>query len=185
MLITELGDSTHKSPYLVVSFIFTVLHFLNVDIWQLRSASDDLIVYQPYQSPIEGSKDTALRFLKISNPHLPKVPTDISLQDEQQECGQPLRSLHDLGGYSAVFKPGSSPSFLIKSSSSLPQVINFAEASVKSLGHLHTPNCQSGFLYIDGKVNPTTFILEELADLIRANAGQLNFHWRVDTILAG
>ena len=122
---------------------------------KLRSASDDLIIYQPYQSPIQGSKDTSLRFLKIPNPHLPSIPNGdaADVEEIQQERRQPLRSLHDVGGYSAVFMPGQSPCFIIKSASSPPRVIDMYESSVKSLTRLHSPSCQNGFFYVDGEVS--------------------------------
>lgn len=152
LLVTELGDPTHKSPYLIVS-AQPPWKIPVVDMWQLRSASDDLVIYQPYQSPVEGSKDTALRFLKLPNPYLPKSQTDDYSEDERPASRQPLQSLHNLGGYSVVFKPGSSPSFLIKSASSLPQVIELEEASVNSLAQFHTSSCMNGFLYIDREVS--------------------------------
>lgn len=122
---------------------------------QLRSAKNDLIIYQPYQSPIEGSKDTELRFLKIPNPHMPRAMEEALPEDEQEEVPQPLRplrQLHDVGGYSTVFMPGTSHSFIIKSASSPPNVIDVAESSVESLTQLHTSDCRKGFLYIDGEV---------------------------------
>ncbi|KAF6229894.1 hypothetical protein HO133_004231 [Letharia lupina] len=136
ILVAELGDSTHKSPYMI-----------------LRSANEDLIIYQPYQSPIEGSKDTSLRFLKIPNPHLPRTPKEdpADVEEREQERRQPLRSLHDISGYSAVFMPGQSPCFIIKSASSPPGVIDMCDGSVKSLTQLHSSTCQKGFLYIDGE----------------------------------
>lgn len=122
---------------------------------KLRSAKDDLIIYQPYQSPIEGSKDTSLRFLKIPNPHLPSIPKEDAeeVKEGQQERRQPLRSLQDISGYSAVFMPGQSPCFIIKSASSPPVVIDMCDSSVKNLTQLHSPTCQKGFLYIDGAVS--------------------------------
>lgn len=111
-----------------------------------------MIIYQPYQKHIEGSRDTALRFLKIPNPHVPKGSTEPSLQ-EQQELSLPLQPLHDVGGFSAVFMPGTSPAFIIKSASSYPYVIGVSEASVKSCTPLHTPSCPKGIAYIDGEVN--------------------------------
>ena len=122
---------------------------------QLRSAHDDLVIYQPYQSPIEGSKDTSLRFLKIPNPHIPRTPKEdlVEVEEKQQERRQPLRSLHDVGGYSTVFMPGQSPSFIIKAASSPPGVIEMCDKSVKSLTQLHSPICQKGFLYVDREVS--------------------------------
>ena len=122
---------------------------------QLRSINDDLIIYQPYQSPIAGSKDTSLRFLKIPNPHLPRVPKEDpeEVEETQQERRLPLRSLHDVSGYSTVFMPGQSPCFIIKSALSPPAVFDMCDSSVKCLTPLHSSTCQKGFLYIDGEVN--------------------------------
>ncbi len=122
---------------------------------QLRSINDDLIMYQPYQSPIEGSKDTSLRFLKISNPHLPSIPNEdpADVEEKEQERRQPLRSLHDVSGYSAVFMPGHSPCFIIKSASSPPSVIDMCDVPVKSLTQLHSPTCKKGFLYVGEEVS--------------------------------
>ena len=122
---------------------------------QLRSAHDDLTIYQPYQSPIEGSKDTSLRFLKISNPHLPSVPKEdpVDVDEGQQERRRPLRSLHDVSGYSVVFMPGQSPCFIIKSAFGLPTVTDMRDGAVKTLTQLHSPTCQKGLLYIDGEVS--------------------------------
>ena len=121
---------------------------------QLRSASDDLIMYQPYQSPLEGSKDTSLRFVKIPNSHLPSIPNEDPADEERQkERPQPLRSMHDVSGYSAVFMPGQSPCFIIKSASSPPKVIDMCDSLVKCITQLHSPTCQKGFLYVDGEVS--------------------------------
>ena len=121
---------------------------------QLRSPIDDLTIYQPYQSPIENSKDTSLRFLKVPNPHLPRMPKEdpTSFEENLSERRLPLRSLHDVGGYSAVFMPGQSPCLIIKSASSLPVVIDMCDSPVQTLTQLHSTSCQKGFLYVDGEV---------------------------------
>ena len=156
ILVAELGDSTHKSPYMIVRILFATQDpFANYR--QLRSANDDLIIYQPYQSPIQGSTDTSLRFLKIANPHLPSVPKEDNedAEEGQQERRQPLRSLHEVGGYSVVFMLGQSPCFIIKSASSPPQVTDLCDGPIRSLTQLHSPKCQNSFLYIDGEVSRT------------------------------
>lgn len=121
---------------------------------QLRTANNDLVIYQPYQSPIEGSKDTSLRFLKVPNPHLSKARKEEESPESQegQEPPRLLRALHDVCGFSTVFMQGLSPSFIIKSVSSPPQVVEFCDSFVKSLSQLHTSTCRKGFLYIDGEV---------------------------------
>ena len=69
-----------------------------------------------------------------------------------EERTRSLQVLHDIGGYSAVFKPGSYPNIIIKSASSQPQVYDFAEPNVKSLAPLHTAKCHRGMVYTDGEV---------------------------------
>lgn len=120
------------------------------DVPKLRSTSDDLVIYQPYQSPVEGSRDTALRFLKISTTHSPR---DIVNEDEEEKQAQPFRILADLGRFSTVFVPGSFSSFIIKSASSPPQVIGLNGNAVKSLSRLNSSTCEKGFVLVDNEVN--------------------------------
>lgn len=115
----------------------------------MRSITDDLIIYQPYQSPVEGSRETALRFLKISTSPL---PTEIEHLNDEEKKPQPLRAIHDLGKYSAVFVPGISPSFIIKSAASLPQVIVIKGGAIRSLCGFNTSSCEEGFIYVDDEV---------------------------------
>lgn len=110
---------------------------------------DDLIIYQPYQSPIEGSRETALRFLKISTSAL---PIEVENRDDEESKTQPLRVVNNLGNFSAVFVPGISPSFIIKSASSLPQVIGLKSGAVRSLSGFNTSTCEGGFVYIEAEV---------------------------------
>ncbi|MCJ1464049.1 mRNA cleavage and polyadenylation factor subunit [Pseudocyphellaria aurata] len=130
ILIAELGDATHKSPYLI-----------------LRSTNDDLTIYQPYQSPLEGSLDTVLRFLKTSS-SLPRPAAEPIYEDEQHNRTQPLRALQDLDSYSVVFIPGNKPSLIIKSASSPPHFIGMRTGPVRCLSRLNTSKCEKGFVYI-------------------------------------
>ena len=113
--------------------------------------NDDLVIYQPYQSHIEGSRDTALRFLKIPNPHVPRGSTE-PLLPEQQNLSPLLQTLHDVGGFSAVFMAGTSPAFIIKSASCPPHVIGVCEAVIESLTPIHTLSCPKGVVYTNGEV---------------------------------
>lgn len=63
----------------------------------------------------------------------------------------PLRICHNIGGYSTVFLPGSSPSFLIKSSRSTPKVIGLQGLSVRGMSSFHTEGCDRGFIYADSE----------------------------------
>ncbi|SLM34071.1 Cleavage/polyadenylation specificity factor, A subunit, C-terminal [Lasallia pustulata] len=132
ILVADLGDTIYKSPYLL-----------------LRSATDDLTIYRPYRSPIEGGSETNLRFLKISNPVLPRAPTDDPTESGQVKRDQPLKALQDVQGYSTVFLPGASPSFVLKSASSIPRVIGLGTGPIKTMSGLHAPTCERGFVYVD------------------------------------
>lgn len=126
---------------------------------KLRSLSDDLIIYQPYQSPVGGSQDTALRFLKLSTTHLtPEIDDSHGNEGE----GQPLRAIHDVENRSVVFVPGISPRFIIKSASSPPHVIGLSCGPVRSLSGFNTATCAQGFIYVDIQVRvlpETIFII--------------------------
>ena len=63
-----------------------------------------------------------------------------------------LVALDNVCGYSAVFLRGTSPSFILKESSSAPRVIGLHGKAVKGLTRFHTSACQRGFAYIDAQV---------------------------------
>ena len=136
--------------------LFWELTRVEVDLVQLRSALDRIIIYQPYQSPIDGSKETALRFVKLPNHHIPKsLPENDEHDDDVSVQRQrPLRIVSGLnGGYDTVFMPGPSASFIIRSASCLPQIIRLDGTPIQSLSPLHTLKCLSGFVYIDREVS--------------------------------
>jgi cleavage and polyadenylation specificity factor subunit 1 len=89
--------------------------------------------------------------VKIHNPHLaqnPEVSAIESADDfEKQNC--PMRAIRDLGGYSTVFLPGESPSFILKTSTSAPKMINLRGTGVRGMSSFHTAGCDRGFIYID------------------------------------
>jgi cleavage and polyadenylation specificity factor subunit 1 len=62
-----------------------------------------------------------------------------------------MRAISNIGGYSAVFMPGSSPSFVLKSSKSVPRVISLRGAGVRGMSAFHTAGCDRGFIYADTK----------------------------------
>jgi len=103
---------------------------------------------------MEGSKDTALRFLKVPNFHLPIPPSDEGdVDDNDSKSKHPLIALPNLEGYSAVFKPGLSPCLIIKTAASPPQIIDISEKDVNYLSALHTSNCKTGFVFISNEVS--------------------------------
>jgi cleavage and polyadenylation specificity factor subunit 1 len=60
-----------------------------------------------------------------------------------------MRAISNLGGYSTVFLPGGSPSFIIKSAKSTPKVISLQGAGVRGMSSFHTAGCDRGFIYAD------------------------------------
>jgi hypothetical protein len=101
---------------------------------------------------------------------------------EEERRNQSLRTIHDLGKYSAVFVPGISPSFIIKSASSPPRVINFKGEAIRNLSSFNTWNCERGFVFIDAKVkilNPS--LLSDLTMFGRALCLRQDFHQRASS----
>ena len=112
-----------------------------------------MIIYQPYQSPVIGSRETTLNFLKMPNPSFAKSSHTTSYGEDEQSSREPMRAIEDLCGYSTVFLPGDFPTFIIKTALSPPQLISMCETSVQSLSRLNTSNCQRGFVYVDQQVS--------------------------------
>jgi len=61
----------------------------------------------------------------------------------------PMRRCSNISGYSTVFLPGPSPSFIVKSSKSGPRVLELQGASVHAMSSFHTEGCEHGFIYAD------------------------------------
>ncbi|KAM3065438.1 mRNA cleavage and polyadenylation factor subunit [Clarireedia jacksonii] len=137
ILVADLGDSVSKTPYLI-----------------LRPSNDDLTIYEPFHIPAKSAAhpSTTLQFLKIQNSHLaqsPDVSAEEQADDTQETRDKPMRAVANLGGYSVVFMPGGSPSFIIKSSKTLPKVLGLQGTGVRSLSSFHTEGCDRGFIYAD------------------------------------
>ncbi|CCU78176.1 Protein CFT1 [Blumeria hordei DH14] len=139
MLVADLGEEVSKSPYLI-----------------LRCLNDDLTIYEPYRTKISSTGDlsSTLRFLKLYNPHLAKNP-DISGDENPDSVREirerPMKSIPNVGGYSLVFLPGASPSFILKNSKSIPKVIGLQSIGVRGISGFHTAGCERGFIYVDVK----------------------------------
>lgn len=135
VLVADLGDSVARSPYLVT-----------------RTRKDEIALYEPYR---EGSSGR-LRFSKVPGCHLDRVPSDeiLDLDDlDQEPQHSPLRTISNVGGYSAIFLPGQSPTFIMKSRLSSPHLHPLHESRVKAFGSLNTTDCSAGFAYIDDNDN--------------------------------
>ncbi|KAK4229706.1 protein cft1 [Podospora fimiseda] len=135
LLVADLGDVANRSPHLI-----------------LRHANDDLTIYQPYRyNTGEGQEfPKTLFFQKLPNPTLAKSAEEA---DQDEATHQPrclaMRRCNNVGGYSTVFLPGASPSFIIKSSKSLPRVIPLQGSGVIAFSSFHTEGCDHGFIYAD------------------------------------
>ncbi|KAI3393261.1 hypothetical protein diail_4520 [Diaporthe ilicicola] len=138
ILVADLGDATSKTPHLV-----------------LRHDNDDLTIYEPHRNTKSNASElpSSLFFRKVPNHSFAKSfeePTDDDdTTDEPRKM--PLRALDNVGGYSTVFLPGSSPSFVIKSSKSTPKVIGIQGTGVRTLSSFHTEGCERGFIYADSE----------------------------------
>ncbi|ERS96867.1 hypothetical protein HMPREF1624_07076 [Sporothrix schenckii ATCC 58251] len=140
LLVADLGDTVAKSPYLI-----------------LRHSNDDLTIYQPIRASVASAPETlakSLRFLKVPNGTFAKAPAvPPPSQDENSPPPRimPLRAFANIGGYSTVFLPGASPSFVLKSAKSLPRVLNLQGSAVRSLSSFHTQGSERGFIYVDAE----------------------------------
>lgn len=147
---------------------------------QLRSATDDAIIYQPFQSPKPDTRDTTLHFLKVSTPRFAKNSTSPGYDADDEKTREPVRAISDCSGYSTVFLPGESPAFILKSASSPPRMLNIRGGTIQSLMGLSTSKCPKGFAYLDQKVSvrATLFSLHLLSIVgichLRTAAGRLS-----------
>ena len=140
ILVANLGDSVATSPFLI-----------------LRSSTDDLTIYKPYNTRYnfpDLPPSSRLRFVKVTNHSFACPPLDRSTVGEDdepivEERNQPLRAIKNIGGYSTVFLPGSSPSFILKSSTSIPRVLRLSGTAVRSLSGFHTSGCSAGWVAMD------------------------------------
>ncbi|KAH6657741.1 CPSF A subunit region-domain-containing protein [Truncatella angustata] len=137
ILVADLGDSTSTSPYLIV-----------------RHSNDDLTIYKPFRVASEDSAELAksLHFQKVTNDRLAKSSAAVADDEaEQQPMAMPLRKCANLGGYQTVFLPGASPSFIIKSSKTIPRVVGLQGDGIRTLSSFHTEGCERGFIYADSQ----------------------------------
>ncbi|KAF2186981.1 protein CFT1 [Zopfia rhizophila CBS 207.26] len=135
VLVADLGDTTSKSPHLIV-----------------RTSSDDLVIYKAFHYPTRSATEPwtkNLRWIKLSQQHLPKYAEETALDAENAGRESTLITLDNICGYSTVFQRGTSPSFIFKEASSAPKVIGLSCKAVKGLTRYHTAGCERGFAYID------------------------------------
>ncbi|KAG6063323.1 hypothetical protein E4U32_001379 [Claviceps aff. humidiphila group G2b] len=137
ILVADLGDAVSQSPYLIV-----------------RHATDDLTFYEPVRHHKSGAAEATLSgsllFKKSANACLatsaPELPDD---ETEEPPRYVPLRRCANIHGHSTVFLPNSSPSFIMKSSKSIPRVLGLQGLGVRGMSPFHTAGCDHGFIYVD------------------------------------
>jgi hypothetical protein len=78
---------------------------------------------------------------------MPKFNDDSSLQKPAA-----LKLLPNVGGYSAVFMAGGSPSFVVKDAASLPRIVSLRGEGVRRLSGLNSRKCEAGFAWVDTTV---------------------------------
>ncbi|RDA85954.1 hypothetical protein CP532_0798 [Ophiocordyceps camponoti-leonardi (nom. inval.)] len=138
ILVADLGDAVSYSPYLIV-----------------RHSSDDITLYEPVRhrgDDDDASLGATLRFKKTTNGALARSPEETS-QEETAEPRRfvPLRRCANVDGFSTVFLPGPSPSFILKSSKSMPRVVGLQGLGVRGMSPFHTEGCDRGFIYVDSQ----------------------------------
>ena len=153
ILVADLGDTTATSPYLIVSPLIVAPDGPPLTVPQLRHANDDLTIYQPVRVPsVSNSLAMSLRFKKVQNTTFAKSPVAAAQDEaEQQPRNMPMRACANIAGYSTVFLPGASPSFIIRSAKSAPRVVGLAGTGVRALSPFHTEGCDRGFIYADSE----------------------------------
>lgn len=119
---------------------------------QLRHANDDLTLYQPFRYKMGASLEFSktLFFQKLPNMAFAKSPEEADQDDAtHQPRNLSMRWCNNVAGYSTVFLPGASPSFILKSSKSIPRVLPLQGSGVIAMSPFHTEGCEHGFIYAD------------------------------------
>ncbi|BCS03850.1 cleavage/polyadenylation factor CFT1 [Aspergillus luchuensis] len=136
-IVADLGETWSASPYLI-----------------LRSENDDLIIYKPFVIPTGPTGEIhTLKFSKENNSVLPMISPDV---DSTQPSGsdyrvRPLRILPDISGLSAVFMPGASAGFVLRTSASAPHFLRLRGESPRCVSSLDTSECSRGFIFMDSQ----------------------------------
>lgn len=111
-----------------------------------------------YQPGEDSSLTATLQFKKSANsvlarsPPARKAPQNDDDDDEEPSRFVPLRTCANVNGHSAVFLPGPSPSFVVKSSKSIPRVVGVeGVGGVRGMSTFHTEGCDRGFIYADSE----------------------------------
>ncbi|KAJ5779063.1 hypothetical protein N7457_006783 [Penicillium paradoxum] len=130
-VIANLGDGVSLSPYLIV-----------------RTENDDLVFYRPCLANAEHGS-SRLRLIREPNNILPKS----SEKQAPKQRLRPLRVLPNVSGFSTVFMPGASSSFVFRTAKSPPHVIRLRGDFTCWLSSFDWADagCEKGFIYVDSQ----------------------------------
>ena len=128
LLVADIGTEDAKTPYMI-----------------LRSALDDLTLYELYHTDEEDWKDATPRFRKVPFSYVPKFEETMEEDDPRPLLLREMR----VGRYTAVYVPGAEPKLIVKQENSYPKALSLNAGSFKALTPLHHPGCECGFGLID------------------------------------
>ncbi|KAI6887186.1 protein CFT1, partial [Hortaea werneckii] len=136
LLVTDLGAKDVKRPYLIA-----------------RTSLDDLAMYEPFwytgdNSNPKSSGFEGLRWRKVPNTYVPKY--DENLDTDAADARPALLKAAEIGGRHCVYVPGSSPSLLVKESTSLPRVLGLRSSAVNSFTTINRDGLHDGFALVEG-----------------------------------
>ncbi|KAI1425773.1 CPSF A subunit region-domain-containing protein [Xylaria sp. FL1777] len=136
ILIADLGDHTSYYPHLIT-----------------RNSQNDVTIYEPFQTALEPTAELSrsLHFLKLSNPTVANTLETVTEDDVEGQRTYPMRRCDNIAGYKTLFLPGDSPQFILKSSKTLPKVIELQGSGVRGMSSFHTEGCERGFIYADSQ----------------------------------
>jgi cleavage and polyadenylation specificity factor subunit 1 len=95
-----------------------------------------------------------LQFFREANHVLPKNLSGETSQTDDQQRIRPLRVLSDISGFSTIFMPGASSSFVFKTAKSSPHILRLRGGYTRWLSSFDSANtgCEKGFIYVDSQV---------------------------------
>lgn len=136
VIVADIGPTGFESPYMI-----------------LRSASDDLTLYEPYRCPFsfnisEGGWTENLRFRKVAFNYVPKYD-EASVEDAEGRPS-PLKACK-VGNHSIVVVPGATPSLLLREADSLPKVLTLRCDKARSLVPIHWAHSAADFTLLNSQ----------------------------------
>lgn len=158
LMVADIGDAFSSNPYLMVRVSLVLA--IPVLIVQVRTAGDDIVVYQPFHYPQThpGQSFTKnLRWLKIPNHHNTRSLDESTIEDSATLRVPPMRAMNDLGGYKTIFIPGGNPGLVLKESSSTPKVFSVSGSPVRAICSMNTSHHLNGMIAVDHEVFPLPF----------------------------